>query len=155
MKEQIEVILTRLGIVGYNTNFGILTDEQMKPIVAEYTKEILALIPTNNWLEYPKNKPSENGWFNVAIPDNSVSDINKIIYQTYYWEDYFEETKEWDKEDVIAFKPIPVEPFVKKNKNQQVIDNLNTIINTAEFKDEHDSLFLEELKWHFENGDLK
>jgi hypothetical protein len=142
MKEQIEEILSKhwdnyLRINKYN-------------FLREATDDILALIPNNDWLEYPKHKPRGNGEYVVITKNNVI----KIYHLQCHFNDQGKGILEFE-DNVIAFKPIPIEPFKPKNKYVEFLNALNMYLEVGdEFAVAH-RITLQELKAKIENGDLK
>ena len=143
MKEQIEEILSKhwdnyLRINKYN-------------FLREATDDILALIPNNDWLEYPKHKPRGNGEYVVITKNNVI----KIYHLQCHFNDQGKGILEFE-DNVIAFKPIPIEPFKPKNKydNAAFIRELEHHIETT-IEDSWTNKIFKKLKTKIENGDLK
>ena len=137
MKEQIEEILREYW-----------NDEAHDFALKKARTAILKLSPNNDWLEYPKHKPSEQGIYVVATKNNDV----KFYNLQYGFNDQGKAILEF-KDHIIAFKPIPVEPFKPKNKYVKLLDGF--ITNKFKIFDNDAIEIMQELKTKIENGDLK
>ena len=137
MKEQIEEILRE-----YWNDEGHDFMPSTGFALKKARKAILKLIPNNDWLKYPKHKPSENNWYAATYSDGTIGLCELEITGT-------------TNLDVIAFKPIPIEPFKPKNKYVEFLNALNMYLEVGdEFAVAHRET-LQELKTKIENGDLK
>lgn len=105
-------------------------------------RDILALIPNNDWLEYPEHKPSGKGCYNVQLKMNG-------FVRTDEWQGTTDEWARYTNDEIIVFKPIPIEPFKPKNKYVELINKLQDKVQECDY-----DTYLE-LKTKIENGDLK
>lgn len=146
MKEQIEELR---GDIEFLLSTQLPMDSEFhKEVIKNLATEILNCLPNNDWLEYPKHKPSESGRYILTLLQKDSK--NKSHIAIGYW---YTERNDFNFAEVIAFKPIPVEPFVKKNKYVEVLD----FITSSRFIDMEAQNYnaLIELKAIIENGDLK
>ena len=112
MKEQIEEIVKSLVKQSIYDSWECIDDEPFQTII---NKEIDQIVALNDWLEYPKHKPSESGKIYVVALETGTISTSKFSE---------EQQKFLISPLAIAFKPIPVEPFVKKVSDIEMIDEV-------------------------------
>lgn len=153
MREQIEQALKEMDFDRNEINVKgslktcrfVLTNKS----VNKFLDKLTPLIPNNEWLEYPNHKPSDSGWYITTMNGDLNLEYWNITYNR--WDNY-------DK-PIIAFKPIPVEPFVKKEKYVEIIESIDNILSRHQSRTQDyvikERAFLQELITKIENGDLK
>ena len=141
MKEQIDRLAMRIAKHFPSTLISKCEETAIDLLQGNY-------IPSNEWLEYPKHKPSEKAHYQCVL-SVELSEYG-LEYQTHLWTD----TQFMNCNDyIIAFKPQPIEKYNRPEPTkQQLLEFLENVRGKVAEKHKYKA---DILITKIENGDLK
>ena len=118
--------------------------------------DLSKIITNNDWLEYPKHKPSEKGNYVCTLMTDGREIVEIGFCHINNNNTYFAFSDEEQNDlQVIAFKPIQLEPFQPKNNYVETLKDLINLHWNGNNKTTAECCIIEELIIKIENGDLK